>query len=98
MGYVIYHKESTRFLRILRNGYWQDAVYDTKVGATARLNREVKAGRVLREDYAIEDSVTFCRDIEKQETKKNLLTGEKFTQPVNTPRCCDPSTEAYWSA
>ena len=28
---------------------------------------------------------------------KNLMTGEIVEIPANTPRCCDPSTETYWS-
>ena len=28
---------------------------------------------------------------------KNLMTGLDVEIPVNTPRCCDPSTELYWS-
>lgn len=27
----------------------------------------------------------------------NLMTGEKVLQPRNTPRCCDVSSELYWS-
>lgn len=27
----------------------------------------------------------------------NLMTGEKFYEEPNTPRCCSPSSEAYWS-
>ena len=34
---------------------------------------------------------------EKTEEKVNLMTGKKFTQSVNTPRSCDPSTELYWT-
>lgn len=35
--------------------------------------------------------------IEQRVTKRNLMTGEEFTQSVNTPRSCDPSSELYWS-
>ena len=28
---------------------------------------------------------------------KVLTTGEEIEIPVDTPRCCDPSTELYWS-
>jgi hypothetical protein len=97
MSYVIYHKETTKFLRIFRNGYWQDAKYASEAAAKAGLTRAVKKGKVKREDYAIEEAVTFHRHIEKQETRRNLLSGTEFTQPVNTPACCDPSTETYWS-
>ena len=30
-------------------------------------------------------------------TVRNLMTGELMEIPSNTPRCCDPSTETYWS-
>jgi hypothetical protein len=35
--------------------------------------------------------------IEQRVTKRNLMTGKEFTQSVNTPRSCDPSSELYWS-
>ena len=28
---------------------------------------------------------------------KNLMTGKEIEIPVDTPRCCDPSSERYWS-
>lgn len=30
-------------------------------------------------------------------TVRSLMTGEEVAIPVDTPRCCDPSTELYWS-
>ena len=30
-------------------------------------------------------------------TVRNLMTGKPVVIPVNTPYCCDPSTETYWS-
>lgn len=30
-------------------------------------------------------------------TVKNLMTGELVEIPHDTPRCCDPSSETYWS-
>jgi hypothetical protein len=32
-------------------------------------------------------------------TKKvqNLMTGKEVEIPYNTPLCCDPSSETYWS-
>ena len=42
--------------------------------------------------------VNFYHEIiEQRVTKRNLMTGAEFTQSVNTPRCCDPSSEAYWT-
>lgn len=34
---------------------------------------------------------------EEMKTVKNYMTGEKVVIPANTPRCCDPSSELYWS-
>lgn len=28
---------------------------------------------------------------------KNLMSGKEIEIPADTPMCCDPSTETYWS-
>lgn len=108
MSFVIFHKDTTRYLRIYRNRYWQDAnFYATEAGAKAALTRAankamtVPSGRVSTgdsdiADYRILPMVEFLK-IEKTETKTNLLSGKQFTQSVNTASCCDPSTETYHS-
>ena len=48
-------------------------------------------------DWALADSAYFHNFIEQRVTRRNLMTGQEFTQPVNTPRSCDPSSELYWS-
>lgn len=30
-------------------------------------------------------------------TVKNLMTGQEVEIPTDTPYCCDPSSERYWS-
>jgi hypothetical protein len=30
-------------------------------------------------------------------TVKNLMSGKEIQIPANTPLCCDPSSETYWS-
>lgn len=96
--FVIYHKETTMFLRIFRNGYWQDAKYETEAAARAAMTRQAKKDPKFNGDeYAIADSKTFHESIEKWETKRNMMSGKEFTQRVNTPSYCDPSCESYWS-
>jgi hypothetical protein len=104
MSYVIYEIESTRFARIMRNGYWQDAEYKTLGAARAGFDRiakvhDSKPGNAVpfKQLHAIAEKAHFHAKIEKQETKHNLMSGKPFTQPVNTPLCCDPSSETYWS-
>lgn len=48
-------------------------------------------------DWGCADADYFHKHIEKRVTRRNLMSGTEFTQPVNTPRSCDPSTELYWS-
>jgi hypothetical protein len=92
MSFVVYHKQTTVILPA-KNRYW----YETAGAAAAGLTRAVNSGKAKREDYEICDIATFHDRIEKKETKVNLMTGKEFKQSVNTPHCCDPSTETYWS-
>ena len=48
-------------------------------------------------DWALAEAEYFHQHIEKSVKKRNLMTGLEFTQPVNTPLACDPSSETYWS-
>ena len=97
--FVVYHKQSTRFLRVLRNGYWQDAIYKSQGGATRALNRALAKGEIKYADFydwGILPMDEFAQ-LEKKVEKRNLLSGQAFVDSVNTPACCDPSTETYWS-
>jgi hypothetical protein len=29
--------------------------------------------------------------------RTNLMTGQEFEEDVNTPNCCSPSSETFWS-
>jgi len=95
--FVIYQKDTTRFLRIVKNRAWQDAKFATEGAAKAALTRLEKKGEVVRTDYLIADATVFHSTIEKTETVTNLMSGKPVVQRVNTPRACDPSSELYWS-
>jgi hypothetical protein len=95
MNYVIFHKETTRYLRIIRNRHWQDATfYTSERAAKAGLTREAKKGKINADEYGILPANQFAL-IEKTEKKRHLLSGVEFEQSVNTPASCDPSTETY---
>jgi len=95
--FVIYHKDTTRFLRILKNRHWEDAKFASKGAAKACLTRMSKDEKFNPSDYLIADSDTFYKTIEKTEVVKNLMSGKDVVQSVNTPWCCNPSSETYWS-
>lgn len=95
--FVIYHIATTRFLRVLRKGYWEDAKFETEAAAKAALTRLEKKGAVERSSVAIAEAGVFYATIEKTETVINLMSGKPVVQSVNTPLVCDPSSETYWS-
>jgi hypothetical protein len=94
--FVLFHVESTKIVRIMRQGYWQEAKFATEGAAKACATRLSKAGKLVLEDHAIMDTVEF-KKIEKTEIVQNLMTGKDVVQSVNTPLCCDVSSETYWS-
>ena len=94
--FVLFNTESTRIVSIMRQGYWQDAKFATESAAKAAATRLAKAGKLVLEDHCVMDSTEFTK-IEKTETVINLMSGKEVVQSVNTPRCCDVSSESYWS-
>lgn len=96
--FVIYDKESTVLVRGNLGGVrnYGPKEFATERGAKAWLTRMVNKG-ADRNKYAIADSFTFHNEIEHWVTSRNMMSGKLFRQPINTPACCDPSTETYWS-
>ena len=103
MGYVIYHKESTRTV---------GKTYKTHSAAKAQITRMSKrwfderyialypeVGRA--EDplfiYGIAERSYFEDHIEQQVERTNLMTGQKYMEPVNRPNYMSPASETYWS-
>lgn len=98
--YVVFHIKTTKILQLLKStggmGCWADARFKTIGAAKACITRQAKKGKIVSADYGIA-SIEDYRKIEQTEEVINLMTGAKVTQSVNTPRCCDPSSELYWS-
>ena len=86
MDYVVYHKASTQILKIF------NTASSAKRSATC-MNRN--AGDVY---YTYADRETYNQRVVTKRVVKNLLTGEMVEIDSNTPWCCDPSSESYWSS
>jgi len=97
MSFVIYNKETTRILLVpARSVGCYTERWATVGSAKATLTRKEKQDPEFnRDEYAIAEAFEFFTNIEKKETKTNLLSGKEFTQGVNTPISCDPSSETY---
>jgi hypothetical protein len=94
--FVLFNTESTKIVRVIRNGYWQDAVFKTEAAAKACATRLAKAGKLVMEDHSVLSGVEFSK-IEKTEVVISLMSGKPVVQSVNTPLSCDVSSETYWS-
>jgi len=103
MGYVIYDKETSRL---------KGNIYKTEAAAKAALTRMSKSWfnerykplypAVDRADdpvfrYAIAEVEYYARHLEKVVRKTNLMSGEEYTESVNTPLHLSPASETYWS-
>jgi hypothetical protein len=99
MPYVIYNIETTKLLRVKSGGVGCYKETFASLGAAkAAMTRALKKGNLtVFVDYAIAEANEFRTKIEKKEMVRSLMSGEMVEQSVNTPRCCDPSSELYWS-
>jgi hypothetical protein len=95
MSYVIYHKDTTLYLR---NRITDGTGFATAAAAKGTLTRCVKQGLCKREDYAIEETNKFRNEIEKKEIRHGVVhsAGKEFEVSVNTPWSSGPWSESYF--
>jgi len=75
-----------------------------------KADRRTKAGErlVFKQDYpmAKDDLTQHAAEVwrnhrievhETMVTRTNLLSGAEYQERYDTPHCCSPSTETYWS-
>jgi hypothetical protein len=89
--FVVYHKETTRIVGSRVHNTWK-----SMGAAKAHLGRMAKMGYRV-DEYEIASYSFFSDNIEKTVVRKNLMSGKEFTESVNTPHYCSPSSESYWS-
>jgi hypothetical protein len=85
MGYVIYNTATTA----IRRG----KVYKTMAAARAAITRQ----NLDTSKWNIAEEVMFAQFVSKKVVRVNLMTGKEYEEDVNTPLCCSPASETYWS-
>lgn len=99
--WYVYDKESTAIHKGYKTRAAAQAAITRMHKKYTRTNLYVPGSNVHDDDplflFAMADAQYFHMFIEKRVTKRNLMTGAEFTQTVNTPLSCDPSSETYWS-
>lgn len=97
MRYVIFHKDTTVYLRFIKGRHWTSADnFKSEGAAKACLTRLTKKGKDMS-DYRILPSDEF-KKIEKTHIVKNFMSGAEIVESVNTPNGCSASSETYWSS
>lgn len=98
MAYVIYDTETTRLVKSKAGKEWfKTAGIAKKVLAGLLADKYYSRSMKPAEMYAVMDSKAYYESVEETKLVKNLMTGKEVRISVNTPRVCDPSSEAYWS-
>lgn len=87
MYYVVFHTANPH----ADKRYFKSAA-GAKRSATCS-NRN--AGRKVYE--VLQETLFMVKYPVGMKTVKNLMTGQDIQIPEDTPYCCDPSTERYWS-
>ena len=97
MSYVVYNTDSTLLYAKVARGM-RITSFETERSAKIFRNKVLKSEVTLKEDCVqIAESGVFHSSIEKQVQRKNMMSGEYYSEPINTPRHCSPASEVYWS-
>ena len=94
MAYVVYNIETTQTVNEKR---WGCETFKTEAAAKAARTRMIKRIKYDPNQLAIAEVAFYTQNIAKTVTRTNLMTGNTYQESVNTPMCCSPSSETYWS-
>ena len=100
MAYVVYEVESTALIPECKGKFARS--YKTEAAAKSartRMLRKLNKGTVLwkADDLAVAEFNFFHDKIQRKFERTNLMTGKKYMEDANTPLCCSPASETYWS-
>ena len=94
MAYVVYNIQSTQTVNEKR---WGRETFKTEAAAKAARTRMIKRLKYDADTLAVAEVAFYTKNIAGTVTRTNLMTGKTYQESVNTPMCCSPSSETYWS-
>jgi len=83
--FIVFHRSSTQMIKSFTSAS------SAKRSMTC-MNRN--AGSY---EYEFTNDQDYYNRVVTKKTVKNLMTGQMIEIDSNTPRCCDPSTELFWT-
>ena len=98
--FVIYHIKSTMQVGPAPGGHPHTLFAKTykTAGAARRTCEKFNSFDRQAPAYAWCGVEHYNANVVHMVERTNLLSGEKFMEPSNTPGFCSPSTETYWSS
>lgn len=102
MSFVIYHKDTTVFIRIPHaDSNYYKTIPAAKAALTRAVKKEVKDADgkpLIKADFLIADVHEFFEKIEKKEIRHGIVgsEGKTFEVGVNTSWSAGPWSESYW--
>lgn len=85
MSYIVYHRNSTQMIKSF------------KLESAAKRSKTCMNRNAGSDEYAYTHADIYYKEVVKTKKVRSLMTGEEVEIDSNTPRCCDPSSELYWS-
>ena len=85
MAFVVYHRKSTQLIKVF-------ALKSAAKRSKTCMNRNAGA-----DEYAYTFEDIYYKDVVTTKKVKNLMTGKEIEIPSNTPNCCNPASESYWT-
>ena len=79
---------------IVTDGSNRTRSYKTYASARATRTRLCNKAGYSAGDLSIVDTKTYQP---RMVTRKNLMSGIEYQEDVNTPLCCSPASETFWS-
>ncbi len=78
--------------------YYGVVMYETESGAKCAATRLSKKTNILHQVMPYMDYIEKLRAKPvKMVERTNLMSGEKYMEAEDTPLCCSPASEMYWS-
>jgi hypothetical protein len=94
MSYVVYNVGTTQTVNEKR---WGRETYKTEAAAKAARTRMIKRIKYDPAQLAVAEVAFYTQNIAATVTRTNLMTGTTYQESVNTPLCCSPASEQFWS-
>lgn len=93
--YVVYFMDTT--MLAVTHSFGIPKLFKTEGAAKAARTRFCRKTGCAVSELGVATAHAFYHVIEKHVERTNLMSGEKYREPINTPAHSSPATESYWS-